>query len=393
MASEKSPQTAPDGEKKTPLFACHEALGGKIVPFAGYLLPVQYETGVIAEHMAVRTACGLFDVSHMAELRLTGPDAARNADRLTTVFIDEMVDGQVKYSPLCNERGGIVDDLMVYRRAPDDFLFVVNAANHDKDRAWFETHLEGDVTFADVSESIAQIALQGPRAPQILARLCAPEDIPEKYYTFREGSIALGEARVPALISQTGYTGEDGYELYVNKDDAAAVWYALLAVGARDGLIPCGLGARDTLRLEAAMPLYGHEMNDDISPKEAGLGIFVKMDKPDFIGKAAIEERGAPTVKRVGLKVVGRGIVRENCDLLVGDKVVGHTTSGTHAPFLGCGIAMGYLPKDLAVVGSIVTADVRGRKIDCEIVKLPFYKKPAKAAPDTVTPPAASPKA
>lgn len=367
-------------DKKTPLYGCHVALGGKIVPFAGYLLPVQYETGVITEHMAVRTACGLFDVSHMAEIILEGPDAKKNADLLTTVIIDEMVDGQVKYSPLCNEQGGIVDDLMVYRMKEDKYLFVVNAANHEKDYAWFKAHVTGDVKMTDVSEQVAQIALQGPKAEKILRKICRAEDIPGKYYTFIEGSLTVGDKELPAIISQTGYTGEDGYELYCKAEDAVSLWYALLAVGAADGLIPCGLGARDTLRMEAAMPLYGHEMNDEISPKEAGLGFFVKMEKPDFIGKAAIEARGVPTVKRVGLKVTGRGIVREHCDLYVNGEKVGHTTSGTHCPFIGCAIAMGYLPKELAVIGNTVQADVRGRKIDCEIVKLPFYKKPAKEA-------------
>ena len=363
-------------EKKTPLYGCHVALGGKIVPFAGYLLPVQYETGVITEHMAVRTACGLFDVSHMAEILVEGPDAKKNADMLTTVVIDEMVDGQVKYSPLCNEQGGIVDDLMVYRVKEDKYLFVVNAANHEKDYAWFLSHITGDVKMTDISDSVAQIALQGPKADKILRKLSGDSVLPEKYYFFTEGKLFIGDREVPALLSKTGYTGEDGYEIYCKAEDAVSVWYALLAVGASDGLIPCGLGARDTLRMEAAMPLYGHEMTDEISPKEAGLGFFVKMDKPDFIGKAAIEARGVPAIKRVGLVVTGRGIVREHCDLYVNGEKVGYTTSGTHCPFVGKAVAMAYLPKDLAVIGNTVQADVRGRMIDCEIVKLPFYKKP-----------------
>lgn len=225
-------------DKKTPLYGCHVALGGKIVPFAGYLLPVQYETGVITEHMAVRTACGLFDVSHMAEIILEGPDAKKNADLLTTVIIDEMVDGQVKYSPLCNEQGGIVDDLMVYRMKEDKYLFVVNAANHEKDYAWFKAHVTGDVKMTDVSEQVAQIALQGPKAEKILRKICRAEDIPGKYYTFIEGSLTVGDKELPAIISQTGYTGEDGYELYCKAEDAVSLWYALLAVGAADGLIP-----------------------------------------------------------------------------------------------------------------------------------------------------------
>ncbi len=368
-------------EKKTPLYECHVALGGKIVPFAGYLLPVQYGTGVIAEHMAVRTKAGLFDVSHMAEILLEGPGALKNANMLTTVFVDEMSDGQVKYSPMCNEQGGIVDDLMVYRLHADKYLFVVNAANHEKDYAWMKAHIQGDVKMTDISEEVAQIALQGPAADRILAKICPAEDIPSVYYTFvPRGKITLSSGRVAeAVISKTGYTGEDGFELYCSCADAPELWNTLLDAGKEDGLIPCGLGARDTLRMEAAMPLYGHELNDQLTPKESGIGYFCKMDKPDFIGKAAIEKKGAPTVKRVGLSIVGKGIAREHCDVYINGEKVGVVTSGTHCPFIGKAIAMAYLPTAFATVGQQVQVDVRGRKIDAEVIKLPFYKKPAKA--------------
>ena len=368
-------------EKKTPLYDCHVALGGKIVPFAGYLLPVQYPTGVITEHMAVRTKAGLFDVSHMAELVLEGPDALKNANNLTTVFVDEMADGQVKYSPMCNEQGGIVDDLMVYRLKADKYLFVVNAANHEKDYAFMKAHITGDVTFTDISESVAQVALQGPASEEILKKVCPEECIPTVYYTFVEkGKITLASGRViEAIVSKTGYTGEDGYEIYCANEDAPELWNTLLEVGRDEGLIPCGLGARDTLRMEAAMPLYGHELNDERTPKESGIGFFCKMDKPDFIGKAAIEAKGAPTIKRVGLKITGRGIAREHCDVYVKGEKVGTVTSGTHCPFIGQAIAMAYLPKELSEVGQQVQIDVRGRMIDAEVVKLHFYKKPANA--------------
>ena len=368
-------------EKKTPLYACHEALGGKIVPFAGYLLPVQYGTGVIAEHMAVRTKAGLFDVSHMAEILLEGPDALKNANMLTTVFVDEMVDGQVKYSPMCNEQGGIVDDLMVYRMKADKYLFVVNAANHEKDVAFMSAHISGNVKMTDISEDVAQIALQGPASEEILKKICPECDIPQVYYTFVEkGHLTLkGGKVIEAIVSKTGYTGEDGYEIYCSPADAPDLWNTLLEVGRDEGLIPCGLGARDTLRMEAAMPLYGHELNDELTPKESGIGFFCKMDKPDFIGKAAIEAKGAPTIKRVGLKVTGRGIAREHSDVYVNGEKVGQVTSGTHCPFIGQAIAMAYLPKALSEVGQVVQIDVRGRMIDAEVVKLPFYKKPAKA--------------
>ncbi|MBQ9469087.1 MAG: glycine cleavage system aminomethyltransferase GcvT [Clostridia bacterium] len=367
-------------EKKTPLYDLHVELGGKIVPFAGYLLPVQYGTGVIAEHMAVRTKAGLFDVSHMAEIVLEGPDALRAANMLTTVHVEEMVDGQVKYSPMCNEQGGIVDDLMVYRLAADKYLFVVNAANHEKDVAFMSAHISGDVKMTDISESVAQLALQGPAAEKIFQKICPENEIPQVYYTFVEHAhlTLKGGKVIDAIVSKTGYTGEDGYEIYCAPEDSIALAKTLLDAGRDEGLIPCGLGARDTLRMEAAMPLYGHELNDELTPKESGIGFFCKMDKEDFIGKAAIEAKGLPTIKRVGLKITGRGIAREHSDVYVNGEKVGVVTSGTHCPFIGQAIAMAYLPKPLSEVGQAVQIDVRGRMIDAEVVKLPFYKKPAK---------------
>ena len=296
-------------ELKTPLYDCHVALGGKMVPFGGYSLPVQYPTGVIAEHMAVRKQAGLFDVSHMAELVLKGPDALTNVQMLLTNDLSDMADGQVRYSPMCNERGGVVDDMVVYRFHDDCYMMVVNAANHQKDADWVRAHLSGDVQFEDISDQVAQIALQGPQAEAILSKLCPVENHPAKYYTFTNNVEVAG---CTCLLSRTGYTGEDGFELYCAPKDAVKLWNALLEAGKENGLIPCGLGARDTLRLEAGMPLYGHEMTDDITPKQTGLGIFVKMDKADFIGKKAMEEMGTPTVKRCGLKMIGRGIAREN---------------------------------------------------------------------------------
>ena len=277
-------------------------------------------------------------------------------------------------------KGGIVDDLMIYRLKADKYLFVVNAANHEKDYEWMKAHITGDVTLTDISESIAQIALQGPNSDAILAKICDEQYIPTKYYTFvEEGVLRLPGREITAIVSKTGYTGEDGFELYCKAEDAADLWNTLLEVGKDEGLIPCGLGARDTLRLEAAMPLYGHEMNDELTPKECGLGFFVKMDKPDFIGKQAILDKGTPTIKRVGLKVTGRGIAREHCPVLVDGNVVGEVTSGTHCPYIGQAIAMAYVPAELAVIGNTVQIDVRGRMIDAEIIKLPFYKKAPKA--------------
>ena len=359
-------------ELKTPLYECHLEANGKIVPFAGYLLPVQYETGVIAEHMAVRERAGLFDVSHMGEVVLKGPDAFANIQNLLCNDYSSLADGRVRYSPLCNDAGGIVDDLLVYRRAADDYFIVVNAANRAKDVEWIKSKLFGNVEFCDISDDVAQIALQGPRARQILEKLVPAEKIPEKYYSFADG-VSVGG--IACLLSKTGYTGEDGFELYCAPADAPALWKKLLKTGAPDGLIPCGLGARDTLRLEAAMPLYGHEMDDTISPFETGLGMFAKMAKENFVGKAAILARGEPKIARVGLEMIGRGIARENCDVFIDDKKIGRTTSGTHCPFLGKPFAMAFVCKECASEpGTLVDVDVRGRRVRAKVVPLPFYK-------------------
>lgn len=359
-------------EKKTPLYEKHLEAGGKIVPFAGYLLPVQYPTGVIAEHRAVRTACGLFDVSHMGEILCSGPDAVKNLNLLLANDYTEMYDGQARYSPMCNEQGGVVDDLIVYKIRDDHYFIVVNAANKDKDFTWMKAHQTGNVVFEDISDTIVQVALQGPNADAVLRRLTDASMIPTRYYS----AVLRGKVgEIDCIISRTGYTGEDGFEFYCAAEKGPALWDLLLETGKEDGLIPCGLGARDTLRLEAAMPLYGHEMTDDISPLETSLGIFVKMNKEDFIGKTALEAKGTPTQKRVGLKVTGRGIIREHAELFAGDRKVGISTSGTHAPHLGYPIAMALIDREYAVPGTVIEADVRGRRVSAEVVKLPFYKK------------------
>lgn len=359
-------------ELKTPLYDTHVQHKGKIVPFAGYLLPVQYESGVITEHMAVRTACGLFDVSHMGEIMCEGPDAVKNLNHLLTNDYTTMYDGQARYSPMCNEDGGVVDDLIVYKVRDDHYFIVVNAANKDKDFAWMKAHAVGDVTFTDLSAQVAQIALQGPKAETVLKKLVPDEMIPEKYYSCHFDCMIGG---MKCIISRTGYTGEDGFEFYLAAEEAPKMWELLLETGKEEGLICCGLGARDTLRLEASMPLYGHEMTDDITPLEAGLGVFVKMGKAEFVGKEALEAKGAPQQKRVGLKVTGRGIIREHADVYVGDKKIGQTTSGTHCPYVKAPLAMALLESEYTAIGTAVEADVRGRRVAAEVVKLPFYKK------------------
>lgn len=359
-------------ELKTPLYEAHVKAGGKMVPFGGYLLPVQYQTGVIKEHMAVRTQAGLFDVSHMGEILCEGKDALANLEQILTNQFANMVDGQARYSPMCNEQGGTVDDLIVYKRCEEHYFIVVNAANKDKDYQWMLDHQFGEVTFTDVSEQYAQLALQGPKAMEILKKVTDEENIPKKYYHAVFDTQAAG---IPCIISKTGYTGEDGVELYLDSKDAENMWDALLEAGREEGLIPCGLGARDTLRMEAAMPLYGHEMNDEVTPLETGLGFAVKMKKEDFIGKAALEAAGEPKRKRIGLKVTGRGIIREEQPVFVGEEQVGRTTSGTHCPYLGYPVAMALVDAAYTEPGTKVSVEVRGRMVEAEIVPLPFYKR------------------
>ena len=354
-------------EQKTPLYQRHVELGGKMVPFAGYLLPVQYPTGVIREHLAVRERAGLFDVSHMGELLITGADALKNLNHLLTNDFTDLHTHRVRYSPMCYPSGGCVDDLLIYKLSEQAYLAVVNAANREKDAAWIQERLFGDARMEDLSGRVAQIALQGPKAEAILAQFT--NQIPQKYYSFLP-EVNLGGIRT--LLSRTGYTGERGFEIYLANDDAPVLWDALLEAGAKHGLMPCGLGARDTLRLEAAMPLYGHEMDESVSPLETGLDFAVKLQKPDFIGKSALEV--PPSRKRVGLQITGRGIAREHQDVYLAGKRVGRTTSGTHCPYLGCPVAMALLAEDAAIPGAQVEVDVRGRRVPAEIVPLPFYR-------------------
>lgn len=364
-----------DMARKTALYDRHIALGGKMVEFAGYMLPVQY-SGITLEHRAVRQEAGIFDVSHMGEFLFTGEGAEEALNRLLTNDIRGMRDGQARYSLMANERGGAVDDVIVGRERADKFWMVVNAANRDKDAEWVKAHLTGDgVRFRDVSDDVTQVALQGPAAEKILSAVAKKEDIPAKYYTFSP-DVSVGG--VSAVVARTGYTGEDGFELYVMNavgerlcdilDDAAK------AAGVT--LTPCGLGARDTLRLEAGMPLYGHELGEDIPVTETGLGFAIKKDKGEFVGREAIAGH-VPEYCRVGARVAGRGIVREQCDIYSGDELVGKSTSGTFSPTLGEGICMLRIRR--AFVDRPLEADVRGRRIPLERVELPFYKRSKKA--------------
>jgi glycine cleavage system T protein (aminomethyltransferase) len=363
--------------KRTPLYECHFEAGAKMVPFAGWEMPVQY-TGVIDEHRAVRTAAGLFDVSHMGEVRVRGAGALDLLQRLTPNDVAKLGPGRAHYSGLLTERATYIDDLLIYRLGEADFLVVVNASNADRDFAWIADHREEVAEVAEVtntSDDYALLALQGPAALAILAPLASVDVSALRYYGFAEGEVA----GVPALISRTGYTGEDGFELYLPPGDAAAVWRRLLTAGAPHGLVPAGLGARDTLRLEAGMALYGHEIDEETTPFEAGLGWVVKLGKGDFLGRAALAAQEASGVKRrlVGFEVLGRGIARQGHAVLdASGAAVGAVTSGTFSPTLEKALGMAYVPIGLDTPGTPITLDVRGKPVAARVVALPFYTRP-----------------
>jgi aminomethyltransferase len=361
--------------KRTPLYECHREAGARLVEFAGWEMPVQYQ-GVIEEHRAVRTAAGMFDVSHMGEVRVRGAGAESFLQRLTPNDVSKLVPGRAHYSGLLTEQGTYIDDLLIYRLAADDFLVVVNASNAPRDFAWIADHADGkpDVTVADESDRWALIALQGPRAVEILTPLATPGAAAVKYYGFLQGEVA-GR---PAILSRTGYTGEDGFELYVAPEDAPEIWRRLLEAGAPHGLVPAGLGARDTLRLEAAMALYGHEIDETTTPWEAGLAWVVKLDKGDFLGREALvaqKEAGAPR-KLVGFEVQGRGIARQGHLVQVEGENVGVVTSGTWSPTFEKALGLAYVPPRLAEPGTPLSLDVRGRGVPAVVVATPFYRRP-----------------
>lgn len=355
--------------KLTPFFEKMAANGAKMVEFTGYFLPIQFESsGIIAEHKAVREKAGLFDVSHMGELMLTGKDAFATIQSLVTNDITSMKDGQARYTLLPNEKGGIVDDILIYRFNEQKYMLVVNAANCAKDDQWISSRLLGDTVFENISERTAQLAIQGRAAEAIIKEFITVYNVPEKNYTFKV-SVLFGEE---IILSRTGYTGEDGFELYCSDKIAEQVFDLVVEKGNKHGMLLCGLGARDTLRMEAAMPLYGHEMTDETLATELGLDFFIKLNK-DFVGKQALLDK-APLCKRIGVRLVDRGIAREKALVFDSeDKEIGCVTSGTHSPTLGYPIAMLRVDRDFD--GKEVYIDVRGKKLKAEVVPMPFYKK------------------
>jgi glycine cleavage system T protein (aminomethyltransferase) len=364
-----------DALRKTPLHAVHRELGAKMVPFGGWEMPVEYK-GLISEHMAVRTAAGLFDVSHMGEFEVKGEGAQAFLQRVTSNNVARLVDGQSQYSALPMPNGAPVDDVIVSRRAKGDFQLVVNAGNIQKDWQWLQQQAPQGCELIDNSDKTALLALQGPRAQEILQSL-TPHDLANvAYYHFAE-TLVDG---YPATVSRTGYTGEDGFELFVVNERAEPLWRKLLEAGRDKGLAPAGLGARDTLRLEAKMCLYGNDIDETTTLIEAGLGWIVALDgqKGPFPGREALEQQkaGGPPRKLVGFEVTGRGIARHGYPVFLKDDPVGAVTSGTYAPFLQKNIGLVYLPAASSAVGTEFEVDVRGKRVSARVVPTPFYKRP-----------------
>ena len=357
--------------KKTPLYDAHVALGAKMQEFAGYEMPITYPKGITHEHMAVRERVGLFDVSHMGEIFLRGPEAKAQLNLLLSNSFTKLKPGRIRYTLMLNDEGTIIDDLIVYCYSEQEYLLVVNAANLEKDFEWLKNHITLNCELDNESAEYGLLALQGPKAKEVLSKVCDEDLLPEKYYSFVE----LDIHGISCMVSQTGYTGEFGYEVYCPDSAAQGIWDLLLKAGEEFGIEPCGLGARDTLRLEAAMPLYGHELTEEINPLEAGLQFAVKLDKDDFIGKDALVSAGEPGRVRVGLVATSKGIVREGATLFDGEKEVGFVTSGTLAPYLDKAIAMAYVEKAYAEPGQALQAQVRKRTVDVEVVELPFYSR------------------
>ncbi|HET9787608.1 MAG TPA: glycine cleavage system aminomethyltransferase GcvT [Pyrinomonadaceae bacterium] len=370
--------TAPALElKTTPLNAAHRRMGGRMVDFGGWDMPVQYPAGTIEEHLRTRTHAGLFDVSHMGEIEVRGAGAIAFINSITSNDASKLIDGQAQYSALTTTAGTVIDDLLVYRFASDYFILVVNAGTTQKDWDWISSQPHNEsVELTNVSSAYCQLALQGPDALEILQKLT---DLPLeeiKYYHFTQGAVDA----IPAIVSRTGYTGEDGFEVYAGADKAEHLWNKILEVGnfgSTDGVLPCGLAARNTLRLEAAMALYGHEIDETTTLLEANLGWICKLNKGAFIGREALAKQKEEGVKRrlVGFETTERGIARDEQDVIVDGKKVGRVTSGSPAPFLKKNIGMAYVPVEFAVEGQQIHIDVRGRPVAAQIVKTPFYKR------------------
>ncbi len=363
--------------KRTPLFNDYLDYGAKTIDFGGWDLPVQFSS-IKEEHEAVRHQAGLFDVSHMGEIEVKGSGSLDYLQRMMTNDVSKLVDGKAQYTAMCYEDGGTVDDLLVYKRADHDYLLVVNASNIEKDFTWLTSHVFGAVELTNVSDDTAQLALQGPLAEKVLQKLTTTPLNEIGFFNFKE-DVEIGG--IEALVSRTGYTGEDGFEIYCHKDDASTLWKLILEHGKEQGVLPCGLGARDTLRFEANLALYGQELSKDISPLEAGIGFAVKLQKEsDFIGKNALlkqKENGLPR-KLVGLEMMDKGIPRHGYEVFSGDQQIGFVTTGTQSPTLKKNIGVALLELSYTELGQEVEVQIRAKRLKAKVVPTPFYKRPKK---------------
>jgi aminomethyltransferase len=367
--------------RKTALNAVHRQMGAKMVEFNGWDMPVEYPKtgGLVAEHLAVRNSVGIFDVSHMGDIRISGPGALAATQRMTMNDASRLVIGQAQYSALLYPEGTFVDDVIVHRLGQDDYLLVINAGNNAKDYGWVREQAQGfNCRVENLSDNFTQIAIQGPNGVKVLQKLTNADLSAVKFYWLTHGTVCgLGNV----LIARTGYTAEDGFEIYIPSDPetSARVWNEVLAAGKEFNLLPCGLGARNTLRLEGALSLYGHEISDKITVWEARLERFIKMEKGDFIGRQALARQKAEGVGRllVGLESIERGIPRDGYKVFdLAGKEIGFVTSGSPAPFLKKNIALAYVPAGQAAVGGEVAVEIRGQKVKCRIIPTPFYRRP-----------------
>jgi aminomethyltransferase len=362
--------------KRTPLFDVYKEYGGKTIDFGGWELPVQFSS-IKEEHEAVRTKAGLFDVSHMGEIEVKGEDSLPYLQKMLTNDISKLKNGVAQYTAMCYENGGTVDDLLVYKIKENDYLLVINAANIDKDFQWLKDHVEENVTVNNISVHMAQLALQGPLAEKTLQKLAGDQRLNEIGFFKFQTDVMLHGKKV--LVSRTGYTGEDGFEIYCDSNDAASIWHAILEAGKEDGVVPVGLGARDTLRFEANLALYGQELSPEITPIEAGIGFAVKVDKDiPFIGQDVLKKQkqeGAPR-KLVGIEMIDRGIPRHGYKVFKGETEVGVVTTGTQSPTLKKNIGLALVNSEYKSLDTELTVEIRGKKVKAKIVPTPFYKRP-----------------
>lgn len=363
--------------KRTPLFEVYKEYGGKTIDFGGWELPVQFSS-IKEEHEAVRTKAGLFDVSHMGEVEVKGTDSLIYLQKMMTNDISKIKNGGAQYTAMCYGNGGTVDDLLVYKIEDNHYLLVVNASNIDKDYKWLEEHLAGDVSIENLSEKTAQLAIQGPLAEKVLQKLTDTDLSGIGFFKFQQDVNINGKK---TLVSRTGYTGEDGFEVYCATNDVVELWKAILTAGEEEGIVPVGLGARDTLRFEANLALYGQELSAEISPLEAGIGFAVKLNKEaDFIGKEALvqqKENGLPR-KLVGIEMIDRGIPRHGYPVYKGEELIGEVTTGTQSPTLKKNIGLALVKTEFAGLESVLEVEIRGKRLRAAIVPTPFYKREKK---------------